>query len=185
MNADTLEMGTKGSRPSRIADDISAVIDAKLMQVIVEAINPVIADGFALYEKTRAFYLGSVHRANRDHQLLFDRQAEEIFASMDILAERVKEMGGTPLRSISHSGEIQSVETYNVDSLSLSEMAEELIADNRRIAASLESARQIWGKQQILSMNILLMDVLEKTMNRIEQLRKAVIKYSVKQSRSR
>ena len=149
---------------------------SKVMQEVVEAINPVIADGFALYEKTRTFYLNAARWPDSDNKGLFAGQADEIFASMDILAGRMREMGGTPLRSISHSGELQSVEAYNSRLLSPGEMIEELNADNQQMAASLRIACAICEKMCDLSIGILLRDILRQTERRVGLLTDAEVK---------
>src|ERR1041384_802127 len=72
---------------------------------IVEAVNPLIADAFALYTKTKNFHWHVAGSHFRDYHLLFDEQADAIFATIDPLAERVRRIGGTPIRSISHIGQ--------------------------------------------------------------------------------
>jgi DNA-binding ferritin-like protein len=49
----------------------------------------------------------------RDYHLLFDEQADAIFDSIDIMAERVRKVGGTTIRSISHIGQLQTIEDDN------------------------------------------------------------------------
>src|SRR4051812_1104722 len=71
---------------------------------VTEALNGLVADAFALYVKTKNFHwhLSGVHF--RDLHLLFDEQAEAIFVSVDLLAERVRRIGGTTIRSIGDIG---------------------------------------------------------------------------------
>lgn len=164
MNVDKQAMG----KSSTTTHTKSSGLERKVMQEIVEAINPMIADGFALYEKTKIFYLNSAD--NSDYKFLLDEQAQEIFASMDTLAVQVRQIGATPLRSISHSGEFQSVENYNSDFLSPGEMIEELIADNQRIAASLRFAGMICEKMPEMPIGSILQDILDKTERRIRLL---------------
>lgn len=74
----------------------------KAAQAITEAINPLIADALALHLKTKNFHWHLSGSHFRDYHLLFDEQAEQILESVDILAERVRKLGGTTIRSISH-----------------------------------------------------------------------------------
>src|SRR5919199_1914277 len=71
-------------------------------QAVVEAVNPLIADAFALYVKTKNFrwHLAASHF--RDYHLLFDEQADGILSAVDPLAERIRKIGGTTMRSIGH-----------------------------------------------------------------------------------
>lgn len=176
INADKQATGNFVSCPATASHAMPTDLETKVMQEIVEAINRVIADGFALYEKTKNFYLNPAGSHNRDYKLLFDEQAEEIFASMDTLAEQLRQIGATPLRSISHSGELQSVENYNGDFLSPGEMIAELIAGNQQIAASLRVAGKICEKMREAPLGIILQDILDKTERRIRLLGEAEMK---------
>lgn len=148
-------------------------LEPKEIQKIGEAINPVIADGFALYEKTKNFSLNLTGLNNSHYQLLFDQQAQEIFASMDELAEQVRQIGFNTVRSISHTGELQSVENYNSDFLSTAKMIVELITDNQQIAASLHSAGKICEKMGQTQIGNILRNILDQTESRIRLLSKA------------
>lgn len=176
MNADKQAMKKIVSYTSTSAHAVPTGLEPKVVQEIAEAVNPVIADGFALYEKTKNFYLKAARSSDRDYRLLFDEQAREIFASMDTLAEQMRQIGSAPFRSISHSGEFQSVGSYNSDFLSPGEMMKELIADNQRIAASLRFAGKLCEKMCEMPIGIILQDILDKTENRIRLLGEAEMK---------
>src|SRR5271165_6408304 len=77
-------------------------LKAPAVQAISEAINPLIADAFALYVKTKNFHWHLSGPHFRDYHLLFDEHADQIFDSIDILAERVRRIGGSTIRSIRH-----------------------------------------------------------------------------------
>src|ERR1700746_3370509 len=61
---------------------------------LCEALNTLIADAFALYLKTKNFQWHVSGPHFRDYYLLFDEQADEIFAITDAVAERVRKLGG-------------------------------------------------------------------------------------------
>lgn len=63
------------------------------------ALNALLADVFALYLKTKNFHWHVSGPHFRDYHLLFDEQGEQIFAITDDIAERVRKIGGTTLRS--------------------------------------------------------------------------------------
>src|ERR1700690_2178955 len=67
-----------------------------------QALNILLADMFALYLKTKNFHWHATGPHFRDYHLLFDEQADEIFATTDAIAERVRKIGGTTLRSVGH-----------------------------------------------------------------------------------
>ena len=77
---------------------------------IAENINPLVADAFALYVKTKNFHWHLSGSHFRDYHLLFDEQADQIFAMIDVLAERVRKLGKTTIRSIGHIGRLQNVQ---------------------------------------------------------------------------
>src|ERR687898_1430793 len=82
-------------------------------KAITEAVNPLIADAFALYVKTKNFHWHLYGSHFRDYHVLLDEQADSIFESIDIMAERVRRVGGTTIRSISHIGQLQTIEDDN------------------------------------------------------------------------
>src|SRR3982751_6416863 len=78
-------------------------------KAISTALNPLVADAFALYVKTKNFHWHVSGSHYRDYHLLFDEQAAQIFAMIDVLAERVRKLGGTTIRSIDHISRLQTI----------------------------------------------------------------------------
>ena len=76
------------------------------MDKISASLNMLLADAFALYLKTKNFHWHVSGRHFRDYHLMLDEQSDAIFATTDQLAERVRKIGGTTLRSIGQIGEI-------------------------------------------------------------------------------
>src|ERR1700745_4443879 len=71
------------------------------------ALNILLADMFGLYVKTKNFHWHISGPHFRDYHLLLDEQGEQIFATTDELAERVRKIGGKTLRSIGHIAKLQ------------------------------------------------------------------------------
>src|SRR6266571_2475773 len=67
---------------------------------IAAALNVLLSDVFALYLKTKNFHWHMSGPHFRDYHLLLDEQADQIFAMTDPVAERVRKIGHTTLRSI-------------------------------------------------------------------------------------
>src|SRR5215813_13161671 len=82
---------------------------ANAVPEISGALNIVLADMFALYLMTKNFHWHVSGPHFRDYHLLLDEQGEQIFASTDDLAERVRKIGGTTLRSIGQISELQII----------------------------------------------------------------------------
>src|SRR5215831_4756721 len=104
------------------------------------ALNILLADMFALYLKTKNFHWHVSGPHFRDYHLLLDEQGEQIFATTDAIAERVRKIGGTTLRSIGHIGRLQRVLDSDADFVTPLNMLAELRDDNKELAASLREA---------------------------------------------
>jgi starvation-inducible DNA-binding protein len=107
------------------------------------ALNILLADMFALYLKTKNFHWHVSGPHFRDYHLLLDEQAEQIFATTDDIAERVRKIGGTTLRSIGHIGRLQRVLDNDADFVTPLDMLAELRDDNKQLVASLRETHAI------------------------------------------
>src|SRR5436309_15146765 len=76
---------------------------------ISAAMNGLLADVFALYVKTKNFHWHLSGPQFRDYHLLFDEQADQIFAMTDPIAERLRKVGGPTLRSSGHIARLRRV----------------------------------------------------------------------------
>lgn len=109
-------------------------------QDIAGALNACLADTFALFLKTKNFHWHVSGPHFRDYHLLLDEQAAEILAATDDMAERVRKVGGTTLRSIGHIGRLQRLLDNDADFVAPEDMLAELREDNRQMVASLREA---------------------------------------------
>jgi len=135
-------------------------------QAVTEAVNPLIADAFALYVKTKNFHWHLSGSHFRDYHLLFDEQADAIFASIDVMAERVRRIGGTTIRSISHIGQLQTIEDDNTDFVPAGEMVKRLMEDNRHMVKMLREAIAVCDKHRDSATSNALEEVLDETERR-------------------
>jgi len=99
------------------------------------ALNILLADMFELYLKTKNFHWHVSGPHFRDFHLLLDEQAEQIFATTDDMAERVRKIGGTTLRSIGHVSRLQRIKDNNADFVTPMDMLAELRDDNKELVA--------------------------------------------------
>ena len=99
------------------------------------ALNILLADVFALYVKTKNFHWHMSGPHFRDYHLLLDEQGDQIFAVTDPMAERVRKIGGTTLRSIGHVERLQRVLDNDAEFVTAPDMLAELRDDNRELAA--------------------------------------------------
>ena len=96
-------------------------------------LNILLADMFALYVKTKNFHWHVSGPHFRDYHLLLDEQGEQIFATTDDIAERVRKIGGTTLRSIGHIDRLKRILDNDADYVTPLDMLAELREDNKRL----------------------------------------------------
>jgi starvation-inducible DNA-binding protein len=107
------------------------------------ALNILLADMFGLYLKTKNFHWHVSGPHFRDYHLLLDEQGEQIFATTDAIAERVRKIGGTTLRSIGHIGRLQRVADNDADFVTPMDMLAELRDDNKQLVARMRETHDL------------------------------------------
>ena len=128
-------MGTKEARERRTANlQTPTDLTEAATRDISAALNGLLADVFALYIKTKNFHWHVSGPHFRDYHLLLDEQADQIYATTDPIAERVRKLGGTTVRSIGHIGRLQRVSDNDAEYVTPLDMLAELREDNARLA---------------------------------------------------
>jgi starvation-inducible DNA-binding protein len=79
----------------------------------------------------------------RDHHLLLDEQAQQLFAMTDAIAERVRKVGATTLRSIGHISRTQRVLDNDADFVDPHDMLAELRDDNIQLTSRLRQVHNV------------------------------------------
>ena len=118
-------------------------LHARATRDIAGAMNALLADVFALYLKSKNFHWHMSGRHFRDYHLLLDEQASQLFAMTDAIAERVRKVGGSTLRSIGHIARLQRVSDNDAEFVDAPDMLAELREDNQRMAARLRQAHGV------------------------------------------
>lgn len=154
---------------SKVPPQLATPTDLKAeeVQAVTEAVNPLIADAFALYLKTKNFHWHLASSHFRDYHLLFDEHAEQLLDSIDPLAERVRRIGGTTLRSVSHVSQLQSIADDNRDFVLAEQMIQSLLADNLHIAKKMRDAMELAEEKRDHPTSNLLQEILDVTEKRI------------------
>jgi starvation-inducible DNA-binding protein len=107
---------------------------------IAGALNAVLGDVFALYFKTKNFHWHMSGPHFRDYHLLLDEQSDQIIAMGDPLAERVRKLGATTLRSVGHIARLQRIPDNDAEFVTPEDMLSELREDNLRLISDLRAA---------------------------------------------
>ena len=97
---------------------------------------------------------------------MLDEQAAAIFATTDPLAERVRKLGGTTLRSISDISKNQSLEDNNERFVGPNDMLRELMADNKAVAAAMRKAHKVCDEHDDVASASLLEIYIDETEKR-------------------
>ena len=114
-------------------------IDAKSVKEISGALNALLADLFSLYLKTKNFHWHMSGPHFRDYHLLLDDHGDQIFATTDPIAERVRKLGGTTIRSIGHIARLQRLADNDADFVTPKDMLSELHEDEKAVALSMRA----------------------------------------------
>jgi starvation-inducible DNA-binding protein len=136
-------------KSDRTSDKVSPDLDTptdmpqEAVDKISAALNTLLADAFALYLKTKNFHWHVSGRHFHDYHLMLDEQSDQIFASTDELAERVRKLGGITLRSIGQIGKLQTIQDNNESYVPPREMLRELMEDNKHMAAAMRKAHKL------------------------------------------
>jgi starvation-inducible DNA-binding protein len=118
-------------------------LSEKAVEDVSAALNALLADTFALYVKTKNFHWHISGPHFRSYHLLLDEQSEQILKSVDDLAERVRKIGGTTIRSIGNIAALQRVKDNDEDFVTPADMLCELMADNKAHVENMRKAHKL------------------------------------------
>lgn len=131
------------------------------------ALNALLADVFTLYLKTKNFHWHMSGSHFRDYHLLLDEQSDQIFAMTDAIAERVRKIGGSTLKSIGHVARLQRIADNDADFVTPLDMLAELYDDNQRLAAEMREAHGVCDESGDVATASLLEVWLDETEKRV------------------
>ena len=136
------------AKSDKISPDLDTPTDLPpaAVEKISASLNTLLADAFALYVKTKNFHWHVSGRHFRDYHLMLDEQSDAIFATTDQLAERVRKLGGTTLRSIGQISKLQTINDNNEAYVPPREMLRELMEDNKKTVVNMRKAHEIADK---------------------------------------
>src|SRR5437868_1643260 len=133
---------------------------------ITGGLNALLADVFALYLKTKNFHWHMSGPHFRDYHLLLDEQADQIYAMADPIAERVRKIGGTTLRSIGHIARLQHVLDNDADFVTPLDMLAELRDDSLGLASRMRETHGLCEEHEDIATASLLENWVDETEKR-------------------
>lgn len=131
------------------------------------SLNALLADVFGLYLKTKNFHWHLSGPHFRDYHLLLDEQAAQIFAMTDDIAERVRKVGGSTIRSVGHIARLRRIADNDEDYVDAPDMIGELREDNKALLASLRGAHAVCEEASDVATASLLEVWIDETERRI------------------
>src|SRR6202162_2891564 len=156
------ELGTRRRHALATPSDLRS----ESVKNITGTLNALLADVFTLYLKTKNFHWHVSGPHFRDYHLLLDEQSEQIFATTDDLAERVRKIGGTTLRSIGQIAKLQTIKDNDESFVPAHEMLRELMNDNKQVAASMRECHELCDKHDDVASASILENFIDETERR-------------------
>ncbi|GAB3097882.1 Dps family protein [Lysobacter terrae] len=137
MNEKTVQERRKASlvTPTALGAEATRDISAEL--------NALLADIFTLYLKTKNFHWHMSGPYFRDYHLLLDEQADQIYATVDPVAERVRKLGGLTLHSTGQITRLQRLSDNDADYVTPADMLAELRDDNARLTGFMRATHAL------------------------------------------
>jgi starvation-inducible DNA-binding protein len=142
-------------------------LGANATKDITASLNALLADTFALYMKTKNFHWHVSGPNFRDYHLLFDEQGEQIFAMTDVIAERVRKIGGATLRSIGDIAKHQRLSDNDAAYVEPNDMLAELREDNQRFIASMRAVHDVCDEHNDVATASLLENFIDEAEKRV------------------
>jgi starvation-inducible DNA-binding protein len=141
-------------------------LTAEAANAVTAVLNPLVADAFALYLKTKNFHWHVSGPHFRDYHLLLDDQGDQIFAMTDVLAERVRSIGGTTLRSIGQIAKLQRIKDNEEEFVPALDMLRELMEDNKAFTVNMRAAHEVASESNDSATTSLLENFIDETEKR-------------------
>jgi starvation-inducible DNA-binding protein len=142
-------------------------IPPKSVKEIEGALNALLADVFTLYLKTKNFHWHLSGPHFRDYHLLLDEQGDQLFAITDDIAERVRKIGGTTIRSIGQIARLQRIADNDAEYVDAADMLSELREDNKALVLSMRSAHDLCDDAGDVATTSLLENWIDEAQRRI------------------
>jgi starvation-inducible DNA-binding protein len=134
---------------------------------IAGGMNAILADVWALYLKTKNFHWHMSGPHFRDYHLLLDEQADQLYEMSDPIAERIRKVGGSTLRSIGHIARLQRIKDNDAEYVDPLDMLAELREDNQSLAARLREVHEVVDEARDIATASLIENWIDETERRV------------------
>ena len=141
-------------------------LDPKVVEDITGALNALLADVFSLYLKTKNFHWHMSGPHFRDYHLLLDEHGDQLFAMTDEIAERVRKIGGTTIRSIGHIARLKRIPDNDADFVTAEDMLAELHEDEKALTLSMRAVHTLCDDAEDVATASLLENWIDESQRR-------------------
>lgn len=141
-------------------------IDPAANEEITSALTVSLADHLALYVRTRGLYWYMRNSGSAALRRVLDEQSRALLTAMDILAERVQELGGEGLLSLEQAAQLTHIPPDEAGASGTRAKIDALRSDNEALHAHLSTAYQMSGKHQDVASGALIDDLRAEADNR-------------------
>jgi starvation-inducible DNA-binding protein len=141
-------------------------LSEKAVRDISVELTLLLSDVFALYLKTKNFHWHMSGPHFRDYHLMLDDQGDQLFSMTDAIAERVRKIGGTTVRSIGQISRLQRVVDNNAEYVEPSDMIAELRDDNAVLTRNMREVHSLCDEASDVATASLLENWIDETEKR-------------------
>ena len=163
------ETSARTSKDAHVRERLATPSDlkAEATRDISAGLAGLLADVFALYMKTKNFHWHMSGPHFRDYHLLLDEQADQLYQMTDPIAERIRKVGGSTLRSIGHIAKLQRIKDNDADYVDPLDMLAELREDNQSLAARLREVHDVVDELRDIATASLIENWIDETERRV------------------
>jgi starvation-inducible DNA-binding protein len=162
-----MQMNARTTKSARTASHAMPMgLSSNAIEAVSGALNILLADMFGLYLKSKNFHWHMSGPHFHDYHVLLDEQADQIFATTDALAERIRKIGGTTIRSIAHIGRLQRIRDNEADFVAPLDMLAELRDDNKQLTSYLRETHGVCDEHNDLAGASLLENLIDEAERR-------------------
>lgn len=155
---------TKEETPDKLATPSD--LDEEGRVKIAASVNPLVADAFALFVKTKNYHWHMSGSHYRDDHLLLDEHAGQIFAMIDVLAERMRKLGQLTIHSIGEISRLQKIKDSDEEYVAPKQMMQNLMNDNKEFAKRMRAAHEVCSKYSDFATTSILEVFIDETERR-------------------
>jgi starvation-inducible DNA-binding protein len=142
-------------------------IQPQCVRDISAGVNALLADVFTLYMKTKNFHWHMSGPHFRDYHLMLDEHGDQLFAMTDDIAERVRKIGGTTVRSVGEISRLQRLKDNDAEYVTPQDMLSELRQDDKALVLSMLAVHTVCDEANDVATASLLENWIDQAQRRI------------------